>query len=177
LQGANTGLNKKENLIIRVIFFSFEVIMTLVLSRISKNILNIANKNRSIRHKPRLHFDPILTQAALNHSRDMAKNHYCDHFNKKGENPTDRIIKLGFDVNSGHYSGAGENCGQIFTGRMLGLGYISHTERGVAVGFMKQWRKSRPHWENILNGNYTSTGIGVATIDGKMFYATQVFYG
>ena len=115
-------------------------------------------------------------KAALFHSRDMAKNHYCDHINGEGEDPTDRVIKFGFNLNVGYFCGVGENCGQIFTGKVLGMGYIPNTERGLALGFIEQWRKSPPHWENTINPDYNLTGIGVAR-DEKLYYATQVFYG
>jgi uncharacterized protein YkwD len=150
--------------------------MTPKFPRASNNIFDIVNKTRSKRHISKLHFDPILAKAALTHSRDMAKNHYCSHINKKGKDQTDRVVKLGFDINKGHYSGVGENCGQISTGRVVGLGYISNTERGIALGFIKLWKNSEPHWRNIINPDYNLTGIGVAT-DGKIYYATQVFYG
>jgi uncharacterized protein YkwD len=151
--------------------------MPLVLSRVSQNILYFVNENRSKKHIHKLQSDLILMKAALFHSRDMAKNHYCDHINGKGENPTDRVNKLGFNLNIGRFCGVAENCGcDCLTGRGLEPGYLASTERGVALGFIEQWRKSPPHWENIMNPDYNLTGIGVAS-NGKMYYSTQVFYG
>jgi uncharacterized protein YkwD len=151
---------------------------TIKLSKISKEIFSHANNERLKYDRKKLHQDPILMKAAIYHSRDMAKNGYCGHINKKGESPTDRVIKFGFNVNAGRYCGVGENCGcKLPTGKVAGLGYIPRTEQGIALGFIKQWKKSPPHFCNIINQEYTLTGIGVATIDDNIFYAAQVFYG
>lgn len=151
--------------------------MALILSRISQELFYLTNNARVEYDRKMLKRDPILTKAALYHSRDMAKNHYCDHINLKGEDPTDRVIRLGFDVNAGYYCGVGENCNQISIGKVKGSGFIPNTEKGIALGLMKNWRKSEEHWKNIIKWDYTQIGIGVATTNNKTYFATQVFYG
>ena len=134
--------------------------MAPILSRISQELFYLTNNARVKYDRKMLKRDPILTKAALYHSRDMAKNHYCDHINLKGD-----------------YCGVGENCNQISIGKVKGSGFIPNTEKGIALGLMKNWRKSEEHWKNIIRWDYTQIGTGVATTNNKTYFATQVFYG
>lgn len=151
--------------------------MNLLLPKISKQIYYLTNKQRSKNHLKKLQWNPLLAKAALYHSRDMAKNHYCGHINEKHEDPTDRVKKIGFDIHVGCFCGVGENCNWISIGKISGLGFVSNTEHAISVTSIKSWMKSKGHRENILKYEYNLVGVGVATADWKTFYSTQVFYG
>jgi uncharacterized protein YkwD len=87
--------------------------------------------------------DPALTQAALEHSRDMAEHDAFDHRGHDGSTPSARVTRAGF----GTYRIVGEN---IAAGAM--------TPNEVTRG----WLASPAHCENIMDGRFTLIGIAYA---------------
>jgi uncharacterized protein YkwD len=90
-----------------------------------------------------LALDPALTQAALQHSRDMAEHDAFDHRGRDGSTPNVRIERAGF----GAHRIVGEN---IATGAM--------TPSEVTEG----WLASPAHCENIMDSRFTLIGIAFA---------------
>jgi uncharacterized protein YkwD len=90
-----------------------------------------------------LALDPVLTRAALEHSRDMAQHDAFDHRGHDGSNPVARIDRAGFGV----HRAVGEN---IAAGAM--------TPGEVTSG----WLASPAHCENIMDPRFTLIGIGYA---------------
>jgi uncharacterized protein YkwD len=87
--------------------------------------------------------DPVLTRAALEHSRDMAQHDAFDHRGHDGSTPGVRIERAGF----GAHRIVGEN---IAAGAM------------TADEVTKGWLASPAHCENIMDGRFTLIGIGYA---------------
>lgn len=86
-----------------------------------------------------LHSDPLLQQAAREHSTDMYKRHYFSHNTPDGKTPYDRLHDLRF-----HYVTAGEN-----------LAFA--TDVDTAFDSLMQ---SPDHRANILNPDFQCVGIG-----------------
>ena len=90
-----------------------------------------------------LALDPILTRAAVLHSRDMAEHDAFEHRGHDGSTPAARVERAGF----GNHRIVGEN---IAAGAM--------TPGEVTQG----WLASPGHCENIMDGRFTLMGIGFA---------------
>jgi uncharacterized protein YkwD len=101
-----------------------------------------------------LALDPTLTQAALEHSRDMATHDAFDHRGHDGSTPSVRVTRAGF----GAHRIVGEN---IAAGAM--------TPAEVTEG----WLASPAHCENIMDGRFTLVGIAFAE---NLRTASEVFW-
>ncbi|MHC4932907.1 MAG: CAP domain-containing protein, partial [Planctomycetota bacterium] len=99
--------------------------------------------------------DDTATQVAFDHSLDMQVRSFFDHVNPDGLSPFDRMAAAGMT-----YSYAGENIAK-------GMG----TPGIIVAG----WMASPSHRANILNPNYTHTGMGVRLRPADGWY-TQVFF-
>jgi uncharacterized protein YkwD len=138
------------------------------------------NRERIKKGKTTLVWDNDLAIIAREHSNDMVKNNFYDHKNLKGEDPSDRAIKYGYNVKKklagGWYSnGIAENIMQMPTGDVQGMGYVSNNVDSVSQAIVKGWMNSPGHRENILSSDYSNVGIGIA-YDGKYYFATQDFW-
>ena len=147
---------------------------------IEQAIYEKTNEERLKYGKTTLAWDNDLTIIAREHSNDMVKNNFYDHINLKGETPTARAIKYGYNVKKelagGWYSdGIAENIMQMPTGNVQQMGYVSNNVDSVSQAIVKGWMNSQGHRENILSVAYTNVGIGIA-YDGKNYFATQDFW-
>ena len=127
-----------------------------------------------------LTWDSSLANIAHEHSMDMAQNDFFSHVNLEGEDPTMRAIRQGYNVRKelggGWYSeGIAENIGEMPTGNVIGIGYVSHDPDSIATAQVQSWMNSPGHRANILNPQYDRLGVGVA-YDGFYYRSTQNFY-
>ena len=90
-----------------------------------------------------LALDAALTQAALEHSRDMAEHDAFDHRGHDGSTPSMRVERAGF----GAHRIVGEN---IAAGAL--------TPNQVTAG----WLASPAHCENIMDSRFTLIGVAFA---------------
>jgi uncharacterized protein YkwD len=130
---------------------------------VSRVILDLVNAARAAGrrcggkyHAPAgpLALDAALTQAALDHSRDMAEHDAFDHRGHDGSTPNVRVERAGF----GAHRIVGEN---IAAGAM--------TPSQVAEG----WLASPAHCENIMDSRFTLIGIAYAE---NLHTASSVFW-
>ncbi len=98
-----------------------------------------------------------LRRVARAHSEDMVARNFFDHTNPDNETPWDRMRAAGIT-----WSSAGEN--------IAWNNYANQAE--IAV---QGWMNSTGHRNNILNGGFTHTGMGVAFDGAGGAYFTQVF--
>jgi uncharacterized protein YkwD len=119
-----------------------------------QNIVDLTNQERKKHHLPALKVNLVLCQVARAHSANMATQNKMEH-ELDGKTPYDRIKGAGYK-----YSLAGEN---------LARADVSHEE------VMKAWMDSKVHRENILEGEFVETGVGIAKRDKGKVYYTQVF--
>lgn len=104
-----------------------------------------------------LAFDPVLCEVARAHSRQMRDEGFVSHFDSSGGAVDGRLRSYGV-----RFTMAGEN--------IATLGDTTDPAGDAHRGFMG----STPHRANILEGRYTSVGVGVAT-NGDQYWITQVF--
>lgn len=113
----------------------------------------LINASRVKRGLPVLQYHDKISKTALQHSQNMADNHFFDHTNPQGETPFDRMTSDG-----NQYKRAGEN---------LAAGQVSPIE--AHHGLMN----SEGHRANILMTSYKSVGIGVAFNEKQVPYYTE----
>lgn len=118
---------------------------------------DLLNDERTSRGIAALDMDPGLRLLARAHSEDMVARGFFAHTNPDGDDPFDRMANAGIT-----YSTAGEN-----------IAFNSFADP-VATA-VDGWMNSEGHRNNILNENFTLTGMGVAGGGGTGYYFTQVF--
>jgi uncharacterized protein YkwD len=134
---------------------------------VSRHMLDLVNAARAAgRRCGAKYFAPVapltlnssLTQAALAHSREMAKNDRLDHRGRDGSTPAVRVERAGY----GAHRIVGEN---IAAGAM------------TPVEVTDGWLESPAHCENIMDGRFTQIGIAyAASLDTAAgMYWTQDF--
>jgi uncharacterized protein YkwD len=147
---------------------------------IEQYIVLATNGERDDHALGHLRWDADLAAVARSHSEDMAAYGYFDHVNPKGEDPTDRAVRLDYPVikslGGGRIStGIGENIGMMPTGNVADYGYVGEDAKAVAEAMVAMWMASPGHRENILEPGYDRIGVGVA-YDGTSYIATQDFW-
>ena len=78
---------------------------------------------------PALEYDPAIADIARLHSEDMARSHFYEHDNLRGESPTDRANKAGYFCKAETGWGLSENLvmGAIFSQKSVwDNGEVSH---------------------------------------------------
>lgn len=130
---------------------------TLKISAAEKGIIDGINAERKKAGLAPLKPVASLMRAARKHSERMAREKFFDHKDPSGKTSVDRINAEGYK-----WSACGENIAMN----------VNHPDpiTSAVVG----WMKSPGHRANILNGNFTETGVGVVKI-GDAYYFTQVF--
>ncbi len=122
-----------------------------------QSVVTLVNEERAIEGVAALECNDSLSQAARNHSADMAEQNYFSHVSKDGRTFVQRILASGYSC-----SAAGENIAE---------GYSS------ADAVMQGWMSSSGHRANILNPGYCDIGVGYATHvnSGNVPFWTQDF--
>jgi uncharacterized protein YkwD len=116
-------------------------------------VLAQLNAARSERGQAPLQLNAQLSQAAREHSQDMACNNFVEHYGSSGSNPLSRIQALGI-----RYRSAAEN---IYAG--------NPNYGGNPQGAVSWWMNSRIHRDAILNPRFSWVGIGYAYYDGSTY--------
>jgi len=124
------------------------------LSRDEQEVLDLTNRERQNAGLPPLKHSAKLARAARAHSENMARQGRLDHV-LDGKGPTERLAEAGYTS-----FGWGEN--------------VAAGQRTPAEA-LASWLQSPGHRGNILNGNYTEIGVGIAGAPGGGLYFTQVF--
>lgn len=126
--------------------------------------LSLVNRDRQLNGLPLLVEDPLLSQAAQEHSQDMLTRHYYAHVTPEGKTPTDRFVQIG------GRGGVGENIMQQTGSMGVSRNY------GLVERFQKSWMYSKGHRQNLLKLDYTRFGYGVVVdpLSGQA-YAAQEF--
>jgi uncharacterized protein YkwD len=129
-----------------------------VANTLERQAFNLINSERARNGLPPLTWDGELCRVARLHSENMGRRNFFDHEGPDGTNLLTRVTAQGILWRS-----LGEN---------IAYNQGHNDPAGVAVS---EWMHSPKHRANILRGNFTHSGIGVArTSDGRV-YLTQVF--
>lgn len=140
-------------------------------NQLSDEVLKQINSHRKILKLDELKEDAILFKAAQDHSIYMNEKNILSHEQKVIDKkfPKDRIkYYQGNDFNV-----FGENV--LYT--TIDVKHYSKTDiLALAKKVFIQWKKSPPHYKNIINSNYELAGIAFS-FDKKTrrLYATNVF--
>ena len=120
-------------------------------SEIEDDVVALANAERAKVGCEPLRTDPMLAQAAQDHSGDMAQRDYFDHTTPEGLTFAERI------VNAGYPTPGAEN--------------IARGQQDAA-DVMQSWMDSDGHRANIQNCDLKSIGVG---LDENGMFWTQDF--
>ncbi len=129
------------------------------LSDDENEIFDSINRERRKKGLGELAWDARLAQLARAYSKKMAKDSFFSHWDRDGKSVVERVTAS----NIKDWNKIGENL-------FYCEGYGDFDELAV-----RGWMNSPDHRRNILDRQFTTTGIGIAqSRDGKI-YITQVF--
>ena len=151
---------------------------------LERRIFDLINDRRTDAKLHPLRADERLTRIARAHSEDMVQRSFFDHINAQGEDPTARGKRAGYECRKAidrlsFRVGLAENLSDVPRARRVKISgdrktYDWNTPEDVARQAVDGWMKSPGHRRNILDGNYSESGIGVA-ISANDIYITQLF--
>jgi len=129
------------------------------LSSDEQQIHYLINNERRKKGLSDLYWDEDLARLARNYSKKMARESFFSHFDNDGNS----VVERAKDSDIRGWNKIGENL-------FFCEGYDSFDSLAV-----RGWMNSPEHRRNILDRQFTTTGIGIAqTRDGRI-YITQVF--
>ena len=117
---------------------------------IGQTTLCLLNAERTSRGLPALRENAVLSGTSLAYSKEMVARSFFAHVAPDGTDLVKRLTVAG-------YLGKGIDDWAVGENLAWAQGYLS-TPRGVVAA----WMASPGHRENILSGDYTEIGIGVA---------------
>jgi uncharacterized protein YkwD len=120
------------------------------------DIFELVNKERTRSRLSYLEWDDDLARVARNFSRQMARENFFSHSDSQGRTVMQR-------AEDERWSKIGENL------------FMCAGIDDFAAFSVRGWMRSQTHRQNILDREWTDTGVGVyRTRDGRV-YVTQVF--
>jgi uncharacterized protein YkwD len=138
---------------------SYAVAVAVAATGDERRAFELINAERGKRGLRPLVLDGSLTRVARYHSDNMAREGFFNHMDQDGLDISGRAQVLGLRG----WRTLGENIA-------YNQGYSDPTAFAV-----ERWMISSKHRENILSGEYTHAGLGIArSADGRVFF-TQVF--
>lgn len=143
-------------------------------------IHELVNDYRVAQGRTALQHDPALGNLARYHSAEMATTQHYGHVNMRGEDPTDRARKAGYDCGNPLSIGVAENIihGWLYRSRTIGVAVTSYDwyeQESLANLLVDSWINSPGHRRNILDRRYGVSGVGVAFGNANDIYGTQNF--
>lgn len=124
-----------------------------------RRAFELVNAERRARGESALVWDAELTRMARLHSEKMARQNFFSHSGPDGQGLRERSRASGIVG----FKALGENLA-------YNKGFADAASSAV-VG----WMRSEGHRDNILNAEYTRTGVGIARAADGRIYFTQVF--
>ena len=119
----------------------------------------LINNERRKKGLSDLYWDEDLARIARAYSRKMAKESFFSHYDRDGNS----IVERAKESNVRGWNKIGENL-------FFCEGYDDFDALAV-----RGWMNSTDHRRNILDRQFTGTGIGIATTRDGRIYITQVF--
>ncbi|HEX5706437.1 MAG TPA: CAP domain-containing protein [Pyrinomonadaceae bacterium] len=124
-----------------------------------RRVFELINAERRARGRRPLAWDGELTRMARYHSQNMARQDFFNHVDRDGLDMSGRAELLGV----AGWRALAENIA-------FNQGYDDPESFAV-----ERWMISHKHRDNILNGEFTHAGLGVARASDGRYYFTQVF--
>jgi uncharacterized protein YkwD len=128
------------------------------LRALERDMVEAVNRIRAGRKLPPLIDRPDLAVVARKHSRDMATRNYFSHESPEGFDVSHRVLVAGI-----LYKAVAENLLQ------------SRGADDPVAEAVDQWMKSGGHRKNIVDPEFTETGVGIEINEDGKLYFTQVF--
>jgi uncharacterized protein YkwD len=122
-------------------------------------IFRLVNGERAKQRLQPLHWDDRVARVARDHSKQMARGGFFAHQDREGKTVVDRAS----DRRLNGWSRIGENL------------FMCDETEGFERFSVRGWLKSPSHRKNMLNREWTTTGIGVFRARDGRIYVTQVF--
>jgi hypothetical protein len=151
-----------------LILFSF-LRISIAQENIELLVLEKVNSLRDSLKLSSLRYDNILSEAGQDHayyiSRKQKLTHFQSTFTK--ETPAARV-----EYYNGNRTYIGENVA------MVPVKYVQKDSLSTALiaeKLFSSWLNSPPHYQNMINAEYTHMGIGYSVVNKKQLYAAQVF--
>lgn len=155
----------------------------IIVADLERKMHALVNKERRKQGLQLLEWNDALARIAGNHSRDMSKRNYVDHYSPEGRDFSYRYRQEGFScaVREGKtiHMGA-ENIalnylyGSVTTVNNVAF-YDWNSEDAIAETTVRGWMNSPGHRKNILTPYFKSEGIGVVISPDDKVYITQNF--
>ena len=122
-------------------------------------VFDLVNRERSRARLATLAWDDRLARLARDYSRRMAREGFFDHYDPNGKTVMDRAESARIR----NWSSIGENL------------FVCEDHDYFAQTAVRGWLNSHTHRTNMLDRNWTATGIGIATARDGSIFITQVF--
>ncbi|WP_309644078.1 CAP domain-containing protein [Phenylobacterium sp.] len=124
-----------------------------------RRIVLLTNAVRAERGVAACAWSDELALTARAHAADLAARAYVEHTSPEGFDPSHRVSVLARRM----IGSASEN-----------IAYRRASAPTTAADLMDVWRKSAPHWDNLLRPAHARIGIGVA-VRGERTYAVGLY--
>ena len=124
-----------------------------------QRVFDLVNEERRARGEKPLVWDGELCRLARVHAQEMARHGFIAHTGRDGRDTAERAAAMGIRG----WQALGEN-----------IAYNQGFDDPAAFA-VERWMLSNKHRENILNGYFTHSGLGVAKGPDGRVYFTQVF--
>lgn len=121
---------------------------------VERDLLAQTNASRAASGAPACAWNGELASVARAHAADLAQRGYVEHLSPEGFDPTHRVGVLARRM----IGSASEN-----------IAYRRADAPATAADLMEIWRKSAPHWTNLLRPSHAQVGFGVAVRDEKTY--------
>lgn len=125
---------------------------------LEKRVFSEINEKRHAQHLPALAWSDKVAAAARRHSSNMEHDGFFSHIDPEHGGPAQRLTHAGID-----WSACAEN---IF--QETGMG--DPVKAAVAT-----WMQSPGHRRNILDRQYTQSGVGISVSRDGTYTMTQMF--
>lgn len=141
--------------------FCFAVTISTAQSATEYQVLELINRERSLRRLSPLGLDDRLCKIARRYSREMARTGNFGHYDTEGNSVIERADAGGFS----DWRRIGENL-------FFASGISDQQLPRITVN---GWMRSPSHRRNILSAHWRLTGVGVYRASDGRVYVTQIF--
>lgn len=131
----------------------------LSLDQAQRAIRCLVNDERDDRDKKKLRARDSLAAAAQFHANDMAVNGYFSHESPSGSSSFDRAVAFGY------LDGRGDGgVGEVIAGGTPGF---------TPANALDEWMSSGIHRRVLLAKSFRHIGVGMAYVNGEIYYAVD----
>lgn len=158
---------------------SSPAIRTFDANEAEQQIVSLLNQARAQKGLGSLSIETILADIARQRSEDMIARKYFSHYDPgTGEALAEKLL----DQRGYTDCTAAENIGLVQNEESFVPAHLTvaacYDAHEIAQQFVKGWLESPEHRKNILNADFSKTGVGIAiSSNGKRVIATQIFLG